>query len=297
MLRLMLLTRSRRFWPALAALLAVGLSSCSVQTTTQNFNRLVSTRGLTVQTDLAYGQQPRQKLDLYAPAQAQNAPTILFIHGGSWTGGDKSEYRFVGESLARAGYVVGVMNYRLAPQHRYPDYVQDAAQALAFLRAGAAQYGGHPDNLFVVGHSAGGFNAAALVDDHGYLEAAGVPLHAVRGVVGLAGPYSYDFRDYESRNAFPEGGLPDDIMPDRHVRPDAPPHLLLVAANDQTVHPQNALNMERALKAAGVPVERRIVAKVDHITVVAALARSLGWLGETRGQVVEFVEAHRLPSK
>lgn len=287
--------RFRRLLPAVAlTLLAVGLSSCSVQSTTQTFNRLVSTQGLTVQPDLAYGQQPRQKLDIYAPQGAKDAPTILFIHGGSWTGGDKSEYRFVGESLARAGYVVGVMNYRLAPQHRYPDYVQDAAQALAFLRGNAAQWGGHPDNLFVVGHSAGGFNAAALVDDHGYLEAADVPLRAVRGVVGIAGPYSYDFRGYESRNAFPEGGLPDDIMPDRHVRWDAPPHLLLVAANDRVVHPQNALNMERALQAAGVPTERRVLDKVDHISIVVALARSLGWLGATRGAVLDFVEAQRL---
>lgn len=274
--------------------LAAGLSSCSGPNTQQSFNRLISTRGLTVQTDLAYGEGARQRLDIYAPRNVQNAPTVLFIHGGSWNSGEKSEYRFAGESLARAGYVVGVMNYRLAPQFRYPSYVQDSARALAFLRSQAAQYGGSPDNLFVMGHSAGAFNAVEAVVNERWLREVDVPVSSVRGVIGLAGPYSYDFRDYSSREAFPEGGLPDEIMPDRHVRRDAPPHLLLVAENDTTVHPQNALNMERALQAAGATVERRVVNKVDHITIMAALARPLSWLGDTRGQVLDFVEAHRL---
>ena len=286
--------RRAALFTAGALALTTALSSCSAQNAQQNLNRLISTRGLTVQTDLAYGRDARQRLDIYAPQGAQNAPTVLFIHGGSWNSGEKSEYRFVGESLARAGYVVGVMNYRLAPQSRYPSYVQDSAQALAFLRSQAAQYGGSPDNLFVMGHSAGAFNAVEAVVNGRWLREAGVPVSAVRGVIGLAGPYSYDFRDYSSREAFPQGGLPDEIMPDRHVRRDAPPHLLLVAENDTTVHPQNALNMERALKAAGVPVERRVVKGVNHVTIAAALARPLGWLGDTRSQVLEFIEARRL---
>nr|WP_315941257.1 alpha/beta hydrolase [Deinococcus sp. Marseille-Q6407] len=247
-----------------------------------------------MQADQAYGSGPRQQLDIYAPAGVHNAPTVLFIHGGSWNSGSKAEYRFVGESLARAGYVVGVMNYRLAPEYRYPSYVQDSAQALAFLRSHAARYGGSPDNLFVMGHSAGGFNAVETVVNERWLSEVGVPVSSVRGVIGLAGPYSYDFRQFSSREAFPQGGTPDEIMPDRHVRRDAPPHLLLTAENDGTVAPQNAVNMERALKAAGVPVERREIRGVNHVTIVAALARPLGWLGDTRSQVLDFIEAHRL---
>lgn len=276
------------------AALSLFLYACSPTTAPDALNRVISTRGLKVAPDQRYGPDNRNLLDVYAPASAQGAPTVLFVHGGSWQGGDKAIYRFVGESLARAGYVTGVMNYRLAPQNRYPTYVQDTAAALRWLRDHAGDFGGNPNNLFVVGHSAGAFNAVEAVDNERWLREAGVPIGAVRGVIGIAGPYSYDFRQFSSRVAFPEGSTPDEVMPDRHVRREAPPHLLLVAANDTTVEPQNALNMEAALKAAGVPVTRTVLPRVNHITIVAALARPLTFLGGTRQQVIDFIEAHRV---
>lgn len=290
---------NRRLLPGLG-LLALGLTltACSGQTTGQNaqglLNAAVSTRGLEVTRDQRYGPDARNVLDVYAPPNARNAPVVLFVHGGSWQSGDKDGHKFVGESLARAGYVTGVMNYRLAPQNRYPAYIQDTAAALRWMRDNAAKFGGNPDSLFVSGHSAGAFNAVEAVVNERWLREAGVPIRAVRGVIGIAGPYSYDFRQFQSRVAFPEGGTPDQIMPDRHVRPDAPPHLLLVAENDTTVHPQNALNMEAALKKAGVPVTRTVIPRVNHITVVGALARPLTFLGGTRQQVIDFIEAHRV---
>lgn len=276
---------------AAAIVLGLTLAACSPQNT---LNTLTSTGGLNVTQNVRYGPAPRNVMDVYAPENVRNAPVVLFIHGGSWEGGDKDGHRFVGESLARAGYVTGVMNYRLAPEHRYPDYVQDAAAALKVLRDNAQKYGGSPDNLFVMGHSAGGFNAVEVVDNARWLREVGVPITAVRGVIGVAGPYSYDFRDFSSKVAFPVGGNPDDIMPDRHVRPDAPPNLLLVAANDTTVDPYNAVNMEAALRKAGVPVTRTVLPGLNHITVIAAMARPLTFLGKTRQQVIDFIEAHKL---
>lgn len=274
--------------------LGLSLAACSPAAAPDALNRIISTRGLKVIPDQRYGPHERNLLDVYAPASAQGAPTVLFVHGGSWQGGDKAIYRFVGESLARAGYVTGVMNYRLAPQNRYPTYVQDTAAALRWLRDHAGDFGGNPDDLFVVGHSAGAFNAVEAVDNARWLREAGVPVGAVRGVIGIAGPYAYDFRQDSSRVAFPEGSTPDEVMPDRHVRRDAPPHLLLVAANDTTVGPQNALKLEAALKEAGVPVTRTVLPCVNHVTIVAALARPLTFLGGTRQQVIDFIEAHRL---
>ena len=246
----------------LAGTLTLGLTlaACSQQGAQNTLNRVVSTGGLTVTQNVPYGPDARNRMDIYAPQNARNAPVVLFIHGGSWEGGDKDGHKFVGESLARAGYVTAVMSYRLAPLSRYPTYVQDSAQALKVLRDRATGFGGNPDNLFVSGHSAGAFNAVEAVDNERWLLEAGVPISAVRGVIGIAGPYSYDFREFSSRRAFPEGATPDQVMPDRHVRPDAPPHLLLVAANDTTVYPQNAINMEAALKKAGVDINRKVLA-------------------------------------
>lgn len=276
-----------------AVSLAAALSACSSVDVTQTLNRSVNTRGLNVVTDRKYGPDARNVLDVYAPQNVQNAPVVLFIHGGSWQGGDKSVHRFVGESLARAGYVTGVMNYRLAPQNRYPAFVQDGASALRWLRENAKTYGGNPDVLFVTGHSAGGYNTVELVDNERWLREAGVPIRAVRGVIGIAGPYSYDFRPLQSRVVFPAGSTPDQVMPDRHVRKDAPPHLLLVAANDTTVYPQNALNMEAALKRAGVPVTRTVLPRVNHVTIIAAVARPLTFLGGTRQAMIDFIERHK----
>jgi len=271
--------------------LAGGLAACSP---VETLNRVVPLNGITVERDIAYGPLERQKLDLYAPAGVKDAPTVLFIHGGSWEGGDKNQYPWVAESLARAGYVTAVMNYRLAPQFRYPLYVQDAALALKYLHEQAGRVGGSGRNLFVMGHSAGGFNAVEAVVNERWLAEVGVPVSAVRGVIGVAGPYSYDYRDFPSARAFPEGSLPDDVMPDRHVRRDAPPHLLLVAENDRVVYPQNAVNMEAALKRAGVPVRRVVLPRLDHVTIMGAFARPLVFLGGTRAEVLAFIEANRL---
>lgn len=286
--------RRAAWWLTGAAALTLTLSACSGANVQNAVNATNPARGLRVSLDQSYGPDPRNRLDVYAPPQAQRAPTILFIHGGSWEGGDKSGHAFVGESLARAGYVVGVMNYRLAPRHRYPAYVQDAAAALKWLRDHAREWGGDPRNLFVAGHSAGGFNAVEVVDNARWLGEVGVPVGSVRGVIGIAGPYSYDFRNYSSKVAFPEGSDPADIMPDRHVRHDAPPHLLLVAQNDTTVHPQNALNMETALRKAGIPVQRVVLPRLNHVTIIGAVARNLTWLGGTRAEIIRFVEANRL---
>lgn len=270
------------------------LNSCSPERLVNTVNATNAPRGLTVVKDQRYGPDARNVIDVYAPQDARNAPVALFIHGGSWTGGDKSDHAFVGDSLARAGYVTGVMNYRLAPQNRYPTYVQDAALALKWLRDNAGKYGGNAQNVFVMGHSAGGFNAVELVVNERWLREVNVPVSSVRGVIGVAGPYSYDFRQFSSKNAFPEGGLPEDIMPDRHVRKDAPPHLLLVAANDTVVYPQNALNMEAALKKAGASVERKVLPRLNHVTIIGAMARNLTFLGGTRAEVIRFIEANRL---
>ena len=121
------------------------------------------------------------------------------------------------------------------------------------------------------------------------LSEAGVPIASVRGVIGIAGPYDYDFRTYPSKNAFPQGGDPANIMPSRHVRPDAPPHLLLVAANDTTVAPENGEKMKAALQAAGVPLTYTVLPGLNHTTIVGALARHLTFLGGTRKAVLDFL--------
>ena len=93
---------------------------------------------------LAYGRKPRQKLDVYKPRHAVKAPVLVFFYGGSWQGGSRDLYPFVGASLAAQGIVTIVPDYSIFPPARFPTFVEDAARAVRFARQSAAQWGGDP---------------------------------------------------------------------------------------------------------------------------------------------------------
>lgn len=117
--------------------------------------------GVTVERDLAYGDDVRHRIDVYRPGNA--APpcvTLLFLHGGGFVRGDKSERENIGQFFARQGFVVAVANYRLAPRATWPAGAQDAIAAYAWLRNHAAAYGGNPQRIFMVGESAGAAHVA-----------------------------------------------------------------------------------------------------------------------------------------
>ncbi|XID75472.1 alpha/beta hydrolase [Alkanindiges sp. WGS2144] len=244
--------------------------------------------------NIAYGHEQRQKLDVYQPLETgsntQPWPVILFVHGGSWKAGDKDEYLFVGESFTRAGYVTVVMNYRLAPVHQYPDYIRDTAQAIQWINQHIARYGGNPNQIVVVGHSAGAFNVVETVDNKRWLAEVNVPVSSIKAVVGIAGPYSYDFRGGDTHTAFPADAVPDQVMPDRHVRADAPPHLLLIGSKDHFVKASNAYKMQEALQKHQVPVQIEVIKGANHISIMAAVASRLAWYKSTRQQILDYLD-------
>jgi acetyl esterase/lipase len=111
--------------------------------------------GIRVANDLSYGEGPRHTLDIYAPETVgASAPIVVFFYGGGWEGA-KEMYRFIGYSLAAQGLVVVIPDYRLHPAVEFPAFMNDAAEAVTWTRANAAQFGGDPDRLFLMGHSAG----------------------------------------------------------------------------------------------------------------------------------------------
>src|ERR1700760_1252389 len=121
---------------------------------------LVAPRGYHVVRDLAYGADPRQKLDLYVPDKlAGPAPVLLFFYGGSWTGGSKARYFAFGQAFASKGIITAGADYRLFPQVPSPAFVEDGAHAFAWLHTHAGKYGGDTSRLFLAGHSAGAYIA------------------------------------------------------------------------------------------------------------------------------------------
>lgn len=135
--------------------------------------------------DVAYGRDPRQKLDICVTS-GRDRPVVLFVPGGGFTGGDKKLCLHVPTFFARQGFVGVAMNYRLAPSHRWPEAAQDVAAALDWISDRIGDCGGDPRHVFVVAQSAGATHAsAALFDPH--LRAASIG--SVRAAVLMSGLY------------------------------------------------------------------------------------------------------------
>lgn len=242
---------------------------------------------------IAYGGDPRQKLDVYVPRHAlPDAPVVVFFYGGSWNSGAREDYNFVGEALASRGIVAVVADYRLYPQVRYPLFLQDAARAVAWTKANIREFSGNPQRLYLMGHSSGGYNAAMLALDGDLLAAAGMSPKDLRGWIGLAGPY--DFLPIENpavRPVFFWPNSPPQSQPINHVSRDAPPALLIAASRDELVNPtRNTGGLAHKLRAAGVPVQDFYYSRPNHITLVATLSRPLRGLAPVLDQVVGFIK-------
>jgi acetyl esterase/lipase len=243
------------------------------------------------QTGLAYGPSPRQRLDIYAPVDARDAPVVVFFYGGNWSSGERADYRFVGDALATRGIVTVVADYRLYPEVVYPAFMQDAAQATAWTHTHIAQYGGNPDKLFVAGHSAGGYIAAMLALDPRWLAEAGMRTTQLSGWIGMAGPYDFlplTSRDLRSIFGFPD--TPPDSQPITHVSAAAPPALLVTGTADTTVDPvRNTGHLGQALQDAGASVQVIRYPNIGHKLLVGALSRPLRWRAPVLDDIVSFI--------
>jgi len=241
---------------------------------------------------IRYGSDARNILDVYRPATAAgNAPVIVFFYGGNWVSGKREDYAFVGRALAARGFVVVIPDYRLYPQVRYPDFLVDGAAALAWTARAIADYGGDPTKIFVMGHSAGAYNAAMLALDPRWLDKEGLKPDLLRGWIGLAGPYDFlPVTNRTTRPVFDAPNTPPDSQPVNHVGASSPPALLIAANKDSLVNPvRNTGGMAARLRANHVPVRELYVDGVGHATLVASLSSSLKGLAPTLDAVEAFV--------
>ncbi|MBO9590824.1 MAG: alpha/beta hydrolase [Devosia sp.] len=100
-----------------------------------------------VARDIAFGNEPRQQLDIYAPRDVSKPlPVVFFIYGGSWSDGDRHNYDFVGRAIAALGYVTVIADYRLLPEVEYPSFLDDGLTAMKWVTANISDYGGDPSN-------------------------------------------------------------------------------------------------------------------------------------------------------
>lgn len=243
---------------------------------------------------IAYGPDPRQKLDVYVPRPPmKNAPVVVFFYGGSWNSGSRSDYAFVGEALASRGIVAVLADYRLYPQVRYPLFLEDGARAVAWTHEHIGQYSGNPQRLYLMGHSSGAYNVAMLALDPGLLGAVGLSPHNLSGWIGLAGPYDFlPIKNPQVRPVFFWPDSPPQSQPINHVSRGAPPALLIAASDDELVNPsRNTGGLARKLREAGVPVQDLYFSRTSHATLVATLSRPMRGLAPVLDVVTAFVKA------
>ncbi len=213
-------------------------------------------------TEVAYGDGPRQRYDLYRPVGPDGEPlsgplpVVIFVHGGSWETGDKGSYRWVGQGLAAQGFIAVLPNYGLMPDRRFPGFVDDVARAVAHARAEMPLWGGDPQRLVVMGHSAGAHIAALVAYDPRYLAAYALTPRVFSGFVGLSGPYDFIFDTPLLQRTF--SGTPEqerDALPVHFVSDESPRTLLVMGREDRTVNPRNTHSLAARLHEVGAQVD------------------------------------------
>jgi acetyl esterase/lipase len=235
-----------------------------------------------------------QTLDIWAPADppAGKLPVVIFWYGGGWAKGDRAAYAFAGRALAKDGFLVVIPDYRKVPDVLFPAFLDDGAEAVAWVQANVAEHGGDPGRVAFMGHSAGAYQAVMLALDSKRLAAAGADPGIVKAAVGLSGPYDfYPFDKPRSIAAMGQWPRPEETQPIAFARADAPPLLLVTSEGDETVRPKNANNLAAKLRGMGAPAEVKNYGPLDHKEIVMALSKPFRAKGPVLADSVAFLKA------
>jgi acetyl esterase/lipase len=253
-------------------------------------------------TGIAYGADKRQKLDVYVPDETANdtpaakRPIVIFWYGGSWDSGDRSSYRFVGAALAEQGFVTVLPDYRLYPGVRFPTFLEDAAEAVAWVQKHAAELGGDPHHIVLMGHSAGAHMAAYLALNSEFLAKHGVRHEDIAGLVGLSGPYILAPNTRTLHTIFGKPYSEADWQPARFVTHNAPPAFLAHGLNDTLVSVKQTEKLRDALRANDVRVEAELYPGIGHADTVAALSIPARGRAPVLEQASKFIRSVTIPA-
>ena len=269
------------------SILITALAGCSPLTLV---NSIAPDHGFVVEQGIYYGQQERQKLDVYYPEVTRpNAPVIVFFYGGSWRRGDRERYRFVGQALSSQGYLTIIPDYRLYPEVQFPAFVEDGAASIAWIEQNIPQ---SENGIVLIGHSAGAHLAALLALDGRYLHDKGIRQNSIIGMVGLAGPYAFEPEQYRRFRPIFATAKPAELsQPVSHARGDAPPLLLLHGTDDRVVLPLHSQLLQERMNSEDGRVSRLELEGVDHFGIVLALSEPFAHLAPNLLQNIEaFIE-------
>jgi acetyl esterase/lipase len=278
----------------------------------------------------------RHQLDLFVPKGVKDFPVVVLFQGGGWMIGDNrccGLYSSIGEFLASHGIAAVLPNYRQSPGVKHPAHVKDVARAVAWTHAHVSQYGGRVDQLFLLGHSAGGHLVALVAADDRYLKDEGLSTADIKGVIAVSGVYhippgKLDVRvggndplslrfdevapvrgDNPSPLAVGSGmrlklnpfgpvfgndpETREDASPIAHVHPGMPPFLLFNAERDLPMLPEMGEEFQLVLRQCGCEAELIRVPGRNHNSVMFMAIEDGDPVG--RG-ILQFVRRHCAPA-
>jgi acetyl esterase/lipase len=218
--------------------------------------------------DLAYGETPRERLDLFLAADPK-APTLAFIHGGYWQMNDKESFAFFAEGLLPLGINLAVIEYTLAPAARLDRIVAEVRRAGRWLAEHLADYGADPSRLCVSGHSAGG-----------HLTAMSIPLPEVRGAIAISGIYDLEpiRLNYLNEKLGLDTAEAERNSPVRHLPATAGELVVAYGTRELPELCRQSIEYARTWTERGLSGRLLPVDGADHFTILDALARPEGAL-------------------
>jgi acetyl esterase/lipase len=244
-------------------------------------------------SEISYGLKKRQKLDIYKPmGRAIKEAIVIFIYGGGWRSGSRSDYRFIAQPFASKGYITIIPDYQLYPEVQFPVFVQDIAKAILWVHQEYKKENKEP-KIILVGHSAGAHIAALLALDERYFKEEAAPEKVLHGWVALAGPHAFNplgtkrtkpiFETFKNKI--------EQVKPVTFARADAPPGLLIHGGKDTTVYEKNSVLLKNAIKNKQGQITFRSLPGVGHIGILLSLAEDRLFTSDTKREIFKFIES------
>lgn len=238
-----------------------------------------------VEKNIAYTDQKdkiSQQLNVYYNTnKSKTGDVIIFIHGGSWSSGKKETYWWLGRNLARKGVVTVTINYGLAPDQQYPQMATDCAAAVKWVAQNISAYGGNPDRIFLMGHSAGGQLAELINADPEYFTTVGFT-GKIRGVI-LNDAFGLDMNEYLSKAEKDDNyynflrtfsSSPDTWTlgsPLHYISNVKNPHLIFYGSKTYPAIQLQSERINRNLKEHQVSTEMQVIKNKKHVGMISQM--------------------------
>ena len=238
----------------------------------------------------------QQKLDIYITSsnnldEYSKKPTVIFFYGGCWGACsqlDKTDYRFIAQTLTKYGISTVIVDYRKFPQVKFPSIIADAANSVEWVTNNISRYGGNPQNIYLMGHSAGAHIASILNFNKTYLTEA--TYRNIKGFIGLAG--AYDFLPFDESYQPALFGPPEKYYNSQtinFVTGNEPASLLLYGNNDTRVKRRNIESLSKKINKMEGVVETHIYNNVDHISIISSLSIPFRNKKPILGDILKFI--------